>query len=213
MTTNLHQISTEIVSALGDDWRFDPGYHELLCHLVRSDGLALYVLVDPNKPRRIAIHCDSPRAQDIYGHPISYETGPSITVAASRTPTSIVGDIRQRLLPDANAWYTKAHAWRLKTDAQFAEAEAFRGQLLSLPGAQYFASSHKVYGPHWECEPYTDTATLIFRSLPSDQALVFLHAFVSLQEKKALSLSSPVQSSMFPDGDDLPMFTLAEARS
>lgn len=217
MQTDLRQITGAIAAALGDGWRCEPGQYDHYCYLVASsevgDGLTLWVRLDADKPGRLVIRCDAPDAADIYGHRLTYSSDyvPRISVAATRTPASIAADIRSRLLPEAQPWYANALVWKAKCDRDAAFVEEMRRQLLALQGACRGSDNRKVYGPGWECETFTDSAGLLFRRLSYEQAVALLHEFVSLHEKEAVALSNPVQSSMFPDGDDLPMFTLTES--
>jgi hypothetical protein len=211
MTTNLRQITEDIAAALGDGWRFDPGLYEHYCHLVHADGLIFWVRIDPSKPGRLIIRCDTVSAADIYGNNVlynTYEWHPQITVAASRTPASIAADIRTRLLPDALAWWAKAQKWQMQTNAQAAAVEGMRQRLLAFPGSHLGSDRRYVYGPGWSCETLTSTATLEFRSLTWDRSLSLLRTYIGLTEASMQKPDQPpAQDHMFPAGDDLPLFS------
>lgn len=211
MTTDLHKTTTEIAYALGDGWRFDSGPYDHSCNLIESTGLTLWVRFDSNKPGRLSIRCDSVQATDIYGHPWLYrsEDVPGITVSATRSPASIAADIRSRLLPAATRWHADAVAWKADMDSQYAAVEDMRIRLLAFPGAIPGSDRRQIYGLGWECEPLTHDAVLKFSRLSYDQALALLHAYIQIQEQ---SMSAPAQDHMFPDGEDLPLFSETPVR-
>lgn len=220
MTTNLRQTTEEIAAALGDGWRSESGQYDHFCRLVdggEGDGLTLWVRTDPSKPGRLMFRCDTVEATDIYGHPAhygyNYNAGPSITAAASRNPASIAADIRTRLLPEARIWWAEAIAWKADADRKFAVVEGLRQQLLAFPGSHRGHDCRQVYGPGWECETLTESATLEFRGLTHSQALALLHACMQLKEQDMQKHEDkPTQDHMFPSGDDLPLFSETPVR-
>lgn len=212
METDLRQITADVAVALGNGWRFEPGAHDHFCHLVQADGLTLWVRVDPNKPGRLMVRCDTVEAIDIYGHPIhygyNYNAGPSITAAVTRPPAGIASDIRTRLLPEARVWWAEAIAWKEDADKKFAIVEGMRRRLLSLPDSHRGHDCRQIYGPGWECETFTDSASLKLQRLTHNQALALLQAYMQLKEQDMQKPNGkPAQDHMFPTGDDLPLFS------
>lgn len=204
--TTLHGLCNEIASILGDNWTHQPSEYDHYTVLARTDGLQLSCHLDH---KRISIRtAHMPGAPSDNGSCTYYDYNcPSITVAASRTPASITSDIRSRLLPYAETWYAKAIEWRRTSLAQHALLANLRRQLQAFPGSRHSDFHSNVYGPNWKCEPRAGTCTLTF-DLPPDLTVKILAAYYELIEDTMPNRKpADQQQTMFPTGNDLPLFT------
>lgn len=221
--TTLHDLAREIVDALSANaWTLQPPAADQVNAAIieRCDGLQLRLMRCDARGwadvagARISIRTEPLVAPNERGDPMRYDYDrPTITVAATRTPASIAGDIRSRLLPDAESWYRVALHWQEDAVATHARLTELRRQLLAYPGVRSPDFSHRLYGDRWTCEPRVGSSVLVFELSP-DLIVKVLTAYHQLIEEP-MSNHQPTdqQQSMFPAGDDLPIFSGAPVRA
>ena len=209
--TTLHDLAREIVDALSANaWTYQPPRNPDQSHyaiIERCDGLRI-CLLRYESDKRITLRPEALEAPDENGNRMTYDYDlPKITVAATRTPASIAADIRSRLLPDAESWYRVALHWQQNAIATHARLAELRRQLLDFPDTRSSSFSRKLYGDGWTCEPRSGRSILTFELTP-DLIVKVLTAYHQVIEEPMNDHTQPgQQQSMFPAGDDLPLFS------
>lgn len=137
MAINIKELCQAIAEALGPEWSVrTPEEDQHWCSdLVRADGMVLCC----RKARdRVEVIVDGMESITEEGRIIfRYHHGPpSITVSATRDPKAIARDIRNRLLPEATAWWEEGMKGKAKAEQEHANKLQLRNRLLQLfPGA------------------------------------------------------------------------------
>lgn len=209
MYRNLHALANELADIIGrSSWTVQPPRSEDQTHysiLKRCDGLMLYLLrYDGDK--RIKIGAEPLRYPDEFGNEQAYHwDAPSITVAATRTASSIASDIENRLIRDAESWFATALYSQQKSVKAYAALCEFRRQLAALPGAKVYEQNRAAFGNGWKVETRTGNSLLVFE-LPGDLIVKVLTAYHQIIENPPMTDLNQ-QQSMFPKGDDLPLFS------
>lgn len=216
-----HNLAHQIVEALGASaWVCAPTDQETVAIIERCDGLRLRLTrcdargwhdVDG---KRIAIRPVALEAPDERGQPVRYDYAiPSITVSAQRSATSIAGDIRNRLMPEAESWFAAALLWQQRVIALHSALSKFRKCLLAFPNADRWQDSRKVYGRGWTCDlSSVSSCDLAFDGISHDLAVALLGAYHQIIEEPMPDHQQTNQQAMFPAGDDLPVFSGSPVR-
>jgi hypothetical protein len=164
-TIYLKDLCQAIAEALGPEWSSGtPTPNNPIwdyCLARTTDGLELNCRAD-YRQNRVEIQTSgiasvTPDHRVIF----SYHTNnPTITVSAKRDPKAIARDIRNRLLPEATAWWQQGMISKQVAEEQYAQAQQLQARLLIFPGAATFKPTYtgedvKVKGPDESCSKRT----------------------------------------------------------
>lgn len=186
--TPILDLCQTIAEALGPEWSATapPGDQNWCSNLIHANGMSLFCRRQPGKRLGIevnAIESITEEGRIIFRY---YSDPPSITVSATRDPKAIARDIRNRLLPEATAWWQKGMIGKQVAEEQYAQAQQLQARLLTFPGAATFKPTYtgedvKVKGPDESWIASLNHHILTFRSLTSEQIIALLEAYHQLK--------------------------------